>query len=393
MPVIPERTEEVDVLDENQTTIMLILGGSTVKLAFTKMGGKLFLVSNDFRNRWPSYVLRKGWAELRLNEKKLSGKAKLVTDDSRKSEILGGFRTKYGEGYIKHYFKTVSRIVEVDTASVQEQHDGDYFTWLTDEFDNIAYDYDRHIYENSVNLLLRDRSLETMKRVFSGKNRLLEIGCGTGTETLELLRDGFEITAVDISQKMLDKLREKAIEQGLDQNLTLLRGRAGEISKVVAPDPDVKFQGIYSNFGAMNCEPGIGTVPTQISSLLEDGGIFVAGVYNRFCVSEVFLYLATLQFRKAVDRVRNFSLEGHSRFCVDVQSFSVRDFFSYFKPYFKIEKLEGIPVFIPPSNLDSYVRKFYSHFHLLKKIDRFVGARWPFYALGDHFLMTMSKKP
>jgi SAM-dependent methyltransferase len=48
---------------------------------------------------------------------------------------------------------------------------------------------------------------------FSGlskSDRILEIGCGAGRYTLPLLKMGYNITGVDISQNMLTKLREDA---------------------------------------------------------------------------------------------------------------------------------------------------------------------------------------
>ncbi|MFC7202216.1 class I SAM-dependent methyltransferase [Haloferax namakaokahaiae] len=46
--------------------------------------------------------------------------------------------------------------------------------------------------------------------------RVLEVGCGTGRIYLELLRHGVDATGIDISTGMLDRLRTKADEEGLD---------------------------------------------------------------------------------------------------------------------------------------------------------------------------------
>jgi len=48
-----------------------------------------------------------------------------------------------------------------------------------------------------------------------GKRRILELGSGQGRDTLFFLRNGFEICAVDYSEKGLEDLRNKAERLGL----------------------------------------------------------------------------------------------------------------------------------------------------------------------------------
>ena len=45
---------------------------------------------------------------------------------------------------------------------------------------------------------------------------VLEVGCGTGRIYLDLLRAGVDADGIDVSEKMLAVLREKAAEEGLD---------------------------------------------------------------------------------------------------------------------------------------------------------------------------------
>jgi len=53
---------------------------------------------------------------------------------------------------------------------------------------------------------------------------ILDVGCGSGIPTLELLRlSNGRITALDIDQRMLDKLRDKAEAQGLSDRITILK--------------------------------------------------------------------------------------------------------------------------------------------------------------------------
>ena len=50
----------------------------------------------------------------------------------------------------------------------------------------------------------------------------LDLGCGTGSMTLELSRLGYDMTGVDISPEMLDIARERAEKHGLDGKILWL---------------------------------------------------------------------------------------------------------------------------------------------------------------------------
>ena len=53
-------------------------------------------------------------------------------------------------------------------------------------------------------------------------SRLIELGCGTGRFVLFLLKNGFRVTGIDISQISLDVLKDKANKFRLNKNLKLV---------------------------------------------------------------------------------------------------------------------------------------------------------------------------
>lgn len=62
-----------------------------------------------------------------------------------------------------------------------------------------------------------------VKREYKREAELwLDLGCGTGRMTLELLRRGHDMTGVDSSPEMLDNAREAAKREGIDEKLLLL---------------------------------------------------------------------------------------------------------------------------------------------------------------------------
>ena len=63
-----------------------------------------------------------------------------------------------------------------------------------------------------------------IERDMAGTNAdlVLDLGCGTGSMTLELARRGYDMTGVDYSAEMLDRARERAADAGLDGKILWL---------------------------------------------------------------------------------------------------------------------------------------------------------------------------
>jgi hypothetical protein len=134
-------------------------------------------------------------------------------------------------------------------------------------------------------------------------------------------------------------------------------------------------------------------VPPALFDLMSVRAPLVTGVYNRWCLFEVLGYGVTGQWARATGRARSPIPVGRSRFCVDVFAYSAPEFEALFRPWFAAERLQGVPVLLPPSDLVAYAERFDRHWDILARLDRAVGRRWPFGALGDHFLLTFRRRP
>jgi SAM-dependent methyltransferase len=362
-----------------------------VPLGFAQEDRSVYLIARDRSARWPVDVLRRGFAEMALPEGGVKGTPQLISDRREQTRVLALFRQKYGPDRFARWYDHPARVLRV--ALDNEPVDGgpgseQYYEWLRAEFDNVAEDYDHHITGNRMNRLLRNRSLAWLQPRFTNARRLLEIGCGSGMETIPILRAGHEVVAVDISERMLATVRSKAEREGLAPRLETRQLRARDLERLVSDLGEESLDGAYSTYGALNCEPELGPVATGLRRLLKPGAPFVAGVYNRWCLFEIAGYATSLQTARAFGRRQNPVPVGSSRFCVDVYAHSVADFRRLFRDGFSVERVEGVPVLLPPSDLAGYAEKFSRHFEQLAGWDARIGTRWPFNQLGDHFLIT-----
>jgi SAM-dependent methyltransferase len=367
----------------------------SVPLGFAREEDVIYLVARERAAQWPVELLRNGHGVLVLSEGGVEGTPQLVSDRHEQLRVLSLFRQKYGPDRFARWYDHPARILRVTlnpTAAKPGPGTEHYYEWLRSEFDNVADDYDRHISGNRMNRLLRDRSLAWLQPRLSRSRRLLEIGCGSGMETLPLLRAGHHVVAVDISDRMLATVRSKAEREGIDARLETRQLRARDLDRLVEDLGPESFDGAYSTYGALNCEPDLGPIPRALHRLLAPGSAFIAGVYNRWCLFELAGYGASFQAARALGRRRNPIPVGSSRFCVDVYAHSVADFRRLFRPGFSVERIEGVPVLLPPSDLAGYAEKFSRRFDRLARWDASVGRRWPFNRLGDHFLMTFVRE-
>jgi len=81
--------------------------------------------------------------------------------------------------------------------------------------------------------------------------RVLEIGCGIGTDTINFARHGALVTAVDLSEKSLAIARERAKVYGMEDRIQFHQGSAEELNSIVPVEP---YDLIYS-FGVIHHTP------------------------------------------------------------------------------------------------------------------------------------------
>jgi SAM-dependent methyltransferase len=85
---------------------------------------------------------------------------------------------------------------------------------------------DRHQLEHDITLRYLDSHLPS-------NGSILEIGAATGRYTLELARRGYAITAVDLSEKLLERCGQRLAEHGLAKQVRLVVADARDLTTVM----------------------------------------------------------------------------------------------------------------------------------------------------------------
>lgn len=107
--------------------------------------------------------------------------------------------------------------------------------------------------------------------------KVLEIGCGIGTDTMNFARAGAQVTAVDLSDESLKVARQRAEVFGLQDRITFYQANAERLSEYV---PVEKYDLIYS-FGVIHHTPHPGVVLDELRKYATPETVLKVMVYNR----------------------------------------------------------------------------------------------------------------
>lgn len=107
---------------------------------------------------------------------------------------------------------------------------------------------------------------------FTGK-RLLEIGCGTGTDLVQFARGGAMVTGVDLTPRSIEIARQRFKVFDLSGDFAI-----GDAESLTFPDET--FDVVYS-FGVLHHTPGTETAVDEVYRVLRPGGRVIVMLYNR----------------------------------------------------------------------------------------------------------------
>lgn len=107
--------------------------------------------------------------------------------------------------------------------------------------------------------------------------RVLEIGCGIGTDTISFARAGATVVACDLSAESINIARRRAEVFGLSERITFVNTNAELMEEV--PD-DHAFDLVYS-FGVVHHTPRPQLVLKSARRRMSAGGTLKVMVYNR----------------------------------------------------------------------------------------------------------------
>ncbi len=108
--------------------------------------------------------------------------------------------------------------------------------------------------------------------------RVLEIGCGIGTDTINFARNGAMVTAVDLSNKSLELAQKRAKVFGVEKQIKFYQANAEELSKHI---PIRKYDLIYA-WGVIHHTPRPQRVIAEIQKFTHKNSVVKLMIYYRY---------------------------------------------------------------------------------------------------------------
>ncbi len=257
-------------------------------------------------------------------------------------------------------------------------------------FDAIAARYDDLVEANPLHHAMREHSLQWLGEAFAPDMRVLEVGCGLGTEAVYLGARGVEVVATDVSGAMVAGARERVRAARQEGRVTVLQSPAGELDEVL---PGEHFDGAFASFGPLNCEPDLPAALESIAVHLKPGAPFLASVVSRPCLSELAYGSSVLSFRKAFRRMSaDVEIDLYGAGPVSVKAYSEAETRRALAPWFTLQRLEGLLVVLPPPYTENAWRRLRPLHRPVAWLDRRLRRTWPFRGLGDHLHLWATRR-
>lgn len=255
-------------------------------------------------------------------------------------------------------------------------------------FDSVAVDYDGPRGNNELIQRMRNTLWEVACRELPAGSRLLDLGCGTGIDAFRFAQLGFPVVATDWSPGMVARTEARVAGSSLPAPVAVRQLGIHQLAAL-----DGRFDGIYSNFGPMNCVPDLAATAEECARLLSPGGVLVFSVMGRICPWELGYYALQGRFARAgVRAARGATAVGMNRHTIWTRYYLPREFYRHFSARFSLTSYRALSLFMPPPYLvDFYHRRRQWCDRLGRLDDRF--GEWPLLrSMGDHFLMVMHRR-
>jgi SAM-dependent methyltransferase len=260
----------------------------------------------------------------------------------------------------------------------------------------LAAEYDEAFTESAIGRALRALVWARLEHVFNAPGRILELGCGTGEDALCLARRGVGVVAVDASSQMVNVARQKAAQRGLlADGADSAGGGAARAEFHCLPMESVgsvfaghAFDGVLSNFGAVNCVPDLGALINDVAPCLRPGAHLVWVVMGRHVPWEWAWFLSQGDWSKAWRRL---TPGGVSWRGLNIRYPTPGKIAGLLRPHFSVERIAPLGVALPPSYAGEWLARRPRLSKVLTKLE-YRAQNWSALArVADHYIVEATR--
>jgi SAM-dependent methyltransferase len=256
-------------------------------------------------------------------------------------------------------------------------------------FDELAAGYDATFTETAVGRALRAIVWSRLERLFPAPRRILELGCGTGEDALRLASAGHDVVAIDASPRMVQIARHKAESAGHAVRLQFHAARMEDVGSVV---PGQCFDGVLSNFGAINCVPDLQLLARSVAARLSPGARLIWVVMGRHVPWEWGWYLSRGEWAKAWRRLERRGVPWRGLTIAYPTPAAVR---RALDPCFTVDRIAPLGVVLPPTYAAAWLERSPRALRALTRLENLAHECAPVAFcsafLSDHYIVEATR--
>jgi SAM-dependent methyltransferase len=251
-------------------------------------------------------------------------------------------------------------------------------------FDELADNYDAAFTDTAVGRVLRAIVWDRLERRLSQSRSVLELGCGTGEDALRLASRGIGVVAIDSSPRMVELAQRKAELRGIEG----AQFHCVDMQQLGSALGTQQFDGVLSNFGAINCVPDLSALVAAVASRLVSGAPLVWVVMGRHVPWEWLWYLPRGQWRKAWRRLRP---SGANFRGMTIHYPTPAQLCRALRPYFSIERVAPLGIALPPSYAADWLNRSPRALSCLTHLERLAQGASGLASYADHHIVEATR--
>lgn len=243
-------------------------------------------------------------------------------------------------------------------------------------FDRVAGEYDSGFGRSPAGRLFRFRLAERVAATMGPGTTLLDVGAGTGEDAAWFAAHGFAVTSIDPSAGMLAIATAKASR--------LRNPPAFALKGLLEFSAAAPFDGLYSNFGAMNCVR-LSEWRAAFERLVKPGGRIFLVLMGRRPIPEALRFGREAWTRRASPTAP----VGPGEILVEYPD--VSDVARALGPGFHLERTETLGVLVPRPGRDAWPTRSPILFGALAVAEAMLGRFKLLCGYSDHYLIEFTR--
>jgi SAM-dependent methyltransferase len=253
-------------------------------------------------------------------------------------------------------------------------------------FDEMASTYDETFTDTAVGRALREIVWSRFEPVFHAARQVLELGCGTGEDAVQLVRTGVRVVATDASPEMIQVACRKALSGSCADRIDF---RCLAMEQIQSLPGDAVFDGVLSNFGAVNCVGDRQALVEAVAQRMAPGAPLLWVVMGRYAPWEWLWYLTKGERHKAWRRLHR----GGTRWRGLTISYPTpRQLSEQLRPHFKVTRLAPLGVVLPPSYAAAWLDRQPRMLRVLSGLEKWAQRASILAYIADHFVIEGTRR-